>query len=346
MWCPSVLTRIRGGTKLSERAGLKLFHGLLIVGIVLAVVLVGAYSGFFWQNRQQLPTRNRASAIPSDAVKMTPATDLFPPVLHSSEWSEPVPLSSAINTAGAEDSPFILPDGSALYFFFTPDVRVPVEKQVLDGVTGIYVSKRVNGSWTVADRVILQDSGKLALDGAEFVQGDMMWFASAREGYTGVNLFTAEFQNGKWSNWQYVGDRLMKDYQVGEMHITADGNEMYFHSPRDGGKGQLDIWVTRKLNGEWQPPENVEAVNSAENEGWPFVSQDGNELWFTRTYLGSPAVFRSMKINGTWSEPELIVSQFAGEPTLDANGNLYFVHHFYSNESRMIEADIYVAHRK
>jgi hypothetical protein len=49
------------------------------------------------------------------------------------------------------------------------------------------------------------------------------------------------------------------------MHITADG-ELYFHSARAGGKGQYDIWVTRKVNGEWQQPENIAAVNSPENE--------------------------------------------------------------------------------
>ena len=95
---------------------------------------------------------------------------------------------------------------------------------MLDSVTGIYVSKKQNGAWTEAERVILQDAGKLGLDGAEFVQGDTMWFASAREGYTGVNYFTAEFKDGKWTNWRYVGDKLMKEYRMGEMHITADGN--------------------------------------------------------------------------------------------------------------------------
>ncbi len=115
----------------------KLLYGLLIVGVVIAVVAVGLYSGFLAQNGQQPPLQTRESAIPSDAVKMTPATDVHPPVLHSSGWDAPVPLSSVINTAGAEDSPFILPDGNTLYFFFTPDVSVPAEKQVLDGVTGI-----------------------------------------------------------------------------------------------------------------------------------------------------------------------------------------------------------------
>ena len=62
-------------------------------------------------------------------------------------------------------------------------------------------------------------------------------------------------------------------------------------------------------------------------------------------YEGSPAIFRSKKVMGEWATPELIVSNFAGEPTLDSKGNLYFVHHFY-RDGRMIEADIYVAKKK
>jgi rhamnogalacturonyl hydrolase YesR len=80
-------------------------------------------------------------------------------------------------------------------------------------------------------------------------------------------------------------------------------------------------------------------------DGYPYISSDGKELWFTRTYMGTPAVLRSLKVNGIWSEPEMIVSQFAGEPTLDDEGNLYFVHHYYE-DNVMIEADIYVAYRK
>ena len=158
-----------------------------------------------------------------------------------------------------------------------------------------------------------------------------------------MNLFTAEYKDGKWSNWQYAGDRLNKYYQVGEMCLTPDGNEMDFHSSRAGGLDGLDIWVTRKMGGEWQTPENVAAVNTVGDEGWAYVTQDGRELWFTRTYLGSPAIYRSVKINGSWSEAELIISQFAGEPSVDGEGNIYFVHHFYTADSTMIEADIYIA---
>jgi rhamnogalacturonyl hydrolase YesR len=77
----------------------------------------------------------------------------------------------------------------------------------------------------------------------------------------------------------------------------------------------------------------------------PFLTADGQELWFNRTYMGTPAVYRSKKVNGQWQTPELIVSQFAGEPTLDWEGNLYFVHHYYK-DNQMMEADIYVCRRK
>jgi hypothetical protein len=45
------------------------------------------------------------------------------------EWESPVRVDAPVSTAGAEDSPFI-----------TPDVRVPVEQQLVDGVTWTYSS--------------------------------------------------------------------------------------------------------------------------------------------------------------------------------------------------------------
>ncbi len=292
-------------------------------------------------NLQILP---RESKIPADALKMTPETDFYPPILHSDEYEEPVPLPDPINTTGAEDSAFITPDGQNFYVWFTPDPGIPPEKQIIDGVTGIYWSKKVNGQWGEPERMVLNDD--LSLDGCLFVQGTEAWFCSARLGnMRELDVWTAELKNGKWANWQNAGEQLNVEYLVGEMHITSDGKQMYYHSEREGGKGGYDIYVIEKVDGAWQPPEPVEAVNTGDYEGWPYVNEEMDELWFTRVYFGTPALFRSKKINGTWQEPELIVSQFAGESTFDEEGNLYFTHHFYDNGT-MIEADIYVAKKK
>ncbi|MFC2022848.1 hypothetical protein ACFLTL_01700 [Chloroflexota bacterium] len=238
---------------------------------------------------------DRESKIPADTVKKTPETDAYPPQLHSDEYAEPVPMPYPINTAGAEDSGFMMPDGNTFYVWFPPNPNASLQEQLADGVTGIYVSRKVNGAWQQLERVVLQDSDKQSLDGCAFVQDCTIWFCTARTGYTGLHWFTANFADGKWGKWENAD--FNPEYEVGELHITADGQELYFHSSRAGGKGQYDIWVSKNESGYWLPPQNIEVVNSPEIDGWPSLTQEGNELWFTRFYMGSPAIFRSKRVN-------------------------------------------------
>ena len=320
------------------------FAILVMLGIGV-ILLVASFATQFPQNSNKLEW-SREESIPKDAIKVTSENDSLPPMLSSSEWEPPTSLGEPVDTRGAEDSPFITPDGDILFFFFTPDVRKPAQEQLSDGVTGIWYSTKTSDGWSEPRRIVLTGKKELSLDGCPFVQGNVMWFCSARAGsFRGVDMYTAQLTNGAWTNWRNVGEILNVEYGVGELHITSDGKEMYFHSSREGGKGGLDIWVTRMVNGEWQQPENIEAVNTSTDEGWPFVTQDANELWFTQTYNGSPSIFRSKKVGDEWSTAKLIVSQFAAEPSLDNYGNLYFVHHFFK-DGRMIEADIYVAYKK
>jgi len=284
---------------------------------------------------------DRTPLIPISQVKQSPETDLYPPKSMTGKYTDPVPLPYPVNTAGAEDSAFIMPDGKTLYVWFTPDPSIPAEKQVIDGVTGIYFFHKVGDTWGNAERVILQDTGKLALDGCEFVLGNTMWFCSAREGYTGLHWFTAQFKGERWQDWKLADFKA--EYEVGELHITSDGKELYFHSARPGGKGGYDIWVSQNVGGEWQEPVNVEVVNSASTDGWPFITQDSTELWFTRS-AGAPELWRSKRIDGLWTQPQQMFGPFAGEASLDTAGNVYFTHHFYK-DNVMLEADIYIASR-
>ena len=285
------------------------------------------------------PAIDRLSRIPADAVKMTADSDPHPPQVLLDGHAAPVPVPGAVNTAGAEDSPFITPDGNTLYFFFTPDLNIPADKQLLDGVTGLYVSHLADGEWGPPERVVLQDPGKLALDGCEFVQGNVMWFCSAREDYTGIHWFTAQFRNGKWQDWRL--EDFDPNFQVGELHLTVDDNQIYFASSRSGGKGGLDIWTARQVDDIWQEPVNVAAVNTPVDDGWPALSPDESQLWLTRNY----GLWRSTYKGGEWQTPVQVITSLAGEASLDAAGNVYFVHHYIEGD-KMIEADIFVAYRK
>ena len=307
---------------------------------ILALLLASLACGSSTPTAIPTPA-DRLSSIPASQVKQSSETDLYPPKSETEEYADPVPLLFPVNTAGAEDSAFVMPDGQTLYVWFTPDPNIPPEKQVADGVTGIYVFHKSNDTWGAAERVILQDPGKLALDGCEFVLGNKMWFCSAREGYTGIHWFTADFKNGNWQNWKNADFKT--EYEVGELHITADGKELYFHSPRAGGLGGYDIWVSQNVDGVWQEPVNLAIVNSTYSDGWPFVTQDGSELWFTRS-VGAPELWRSKRVDGQWTQPQKMFGPFAGEASLDNAGNVYFTHHFYK-DNVMIEADIYIAYR-
>ncbi len=315
---------------------------------LIAVIFI-FYGCSLKQNPDDSEEMTREESLAADAVKMTPATDYFPPVLHSADFYDTVPMAGPINTAGIEDAPVITPDGSTFIFFFTPDGNIPAEDQLFDGVSGVWWCTWDGSSWTEPVRARLADPGELHLDGPFAVQGDTLWFGSARAGnYGDLDIWTAVLSKGTWTNWQNAGEQLNQDFDAGELYPTAGGKTLFFGAQSNSGN-DLDIWHTVRQGESWSVPVNLGAlVNTSGNEGQPFVSADGADLWFARVSglgYGGPAVFRSRKSGDTWSTPEEIVSNYVGDPGLDAAGNLYFTHVFYDDEGHKIESDIYVAQR-
>ncbi|HEY9075912.1 MAG TPA: hypothetical protein VIO61_05175 [Anaerolineaceae bacterium] len=325
----------------------------VLAAILLAGLIPGCELRLLKETQAVNPTPvNRYALIPAGVSKITPAEDAWIPTA-AAGWSQPAPLPFPVNTAGAEDSPFILEDDVTLLFFFTPDLNIPAEKQLLDGVTGIWVTRRQGEGWSEPQRLMLARPGEMHLDGCPFINGSLLVFCSARQGnYRDIDLFTAEWNGNEGSNWKNWGEQINRQYRVGEMHISKDGSMLYFSSDRAGGWGGRDLWVSRKQGEGWGEPVNLGAqVNSSQDENRPFLSADGNELWFDRPGgKGKPgtAIFRSLRQkDGSWSIPEEIVSIFAGEPTLTSDGKtLFFVHHYVSKDgSKIYEADVYFSRR-
>ncbi len=315
---------------------LKKAYELINLSIILliAFILAGCEP-----KPEPLALPDRESLIPPDAVKMSPENDRLPPVLLSEEYEDPVPLPYPVNTRGAEDSAFVMPDGNTLYVWFTPNNKMDVIEQSQDKVTGIYKFEKQGEGWSAPERVWLVEPGEPHLDGCGFFQGNQVWVCGAREGYSGLHWFKSELTNGTWSIAELAD--FNPAYEVGELYISNDGNELYFHSARAGGKGGLDIWMSEKVNGEWQLPVNLKNVNSEYDEGWPALNVQENELWISKNY----SLWRSEKVNGIWQVPVEMISTLAGEASIDQFGNVYFTHHYFEND-QMIEADIYVAYKK
>ena len=71
--------------------------------------------------------------------------------------------------------------------------------------------------------------------------------------------------------------------------ISDDGLALYFGSNRSGGHGGWDIWVTERatVNDLWGMPRNLGSeINSSRNDGGPWISGNGLELYFASVRSG------------------------------------------------------------
>ncbi len=80
--------------------------------------------------------------------------------------------------------------------------------------------------------------------------------------------------------------------------ISCDGRQLFFASTRPGGIGGSDLYrCARRNDGSWSEPTNLgDGVNTPEDEEAPFLSNDGETLYFSSTGhqgLGDQDIFFS-----------------------------------------------------
>ena len=83
----------------------------------------------------------------------------------------------------------------------------------------------------------------------------------------------------------------------GRPMVRFDGRELIFVSDRPGGEGAQDLWAATRdsADARWEPPVNLTAINSEAAELHPYLSADGQALYFSRRIGGSPFLFISTR---------------------------------------------------
>jgi tetratricopeptide (TPR) repeat protein len=94
------------------------------------------------------------------------------------------------------------------------------------------------------------------------------------------------------------------EYSVVHPFINEDGTTLFFASDKAGGYGSFDIYYCRKnTNGSWSDPVNLgPEVNTAEAEGFPFISGD-SVLYFSskgHTGMGGFDIFKTQLSGNQW----------------------------------------------
>ncbi|MBR8535966.1 PD40 domain-containing protein [Carboxylicivirga sediminis] len=215
-------------------------------------------------------------------------------------------LGQAINTEYDEHSPIISGDENLLMFTSN---RKGLSKKIKDEALfpeDIYSTKWRDGQWLPSVNAgISINTNKY--DATCSLSSDGQSLIIYRNEGNG-NLYISQQSNNKWSEPQKLPKPINSAYEESHASLSLDGNSIVFTSTRPGGLGGKDIYISHKLpTGDWGKASLLSsAVNTPLNEESPFLSYDGQTLFFAsegHTSMGGYDIFKSEKdSSGNWGK--------------------------------------------
>ena len=206
-------------------------------------------------------------------------------------------MDSLINTRYPDVRPVLSGDGAKMAFV--------TELPFYDGA---FYTERVDGEWTYPRNITTElgfDADVypvcLSWDGTEMI----LYYD---EDYIG-NLYHSTFEDGRWLPAEKLGENISTKYWEAHACLSRDGQTLYFTSNRKGSHGGLDIYRSpRQPDGTWGIPVNLgTTINTRYNEMCPFITEDGQTLYFSsygHFSMGGYDIFYSRrKADGSWDTP-------------------------------------------
>lgn len=221
----------------------------------------------------------------------------------------PVNLGKAINTKYEEYFPGLDIEEQTLYFT-RRDGSLSIYEQDEDLFISDLVEKDGDWIWSPSKNIgppvnTRENEGAFSAS----PDGKYLFFTScSRKGGVGrCDIWYTARQGNTWTEPENVGRPVNSSEWESQPSISADGVTLFFASNRPGGFGGTDIWYSKKVNNQWSNPINLgPEINTARDEQFPFIHNDGTTLYFTSEGLpgmGKSDIFLTRLINGKWSKP-------------------------------------------
>ena len=186
----------------------------------------------------------------------------------------------------------------------------------------------------------------LGVDSAPCISADnlSLCFHSDRDGGFGLrDLWVTTQQTsermpeGYWSTPTNLGPAVNSSVKDAQPSFSTDSLTLFFHSDREGGYGDSDLWVIRRptIFDSWATPMNLgPTVNSPYRDAAPSISADNLNLYFLSDRpggFGSNDIYMSSRatMNEPWGEPVNlgpVVNSSASDdhPSVSSDGLLLF----------------------
>jgi hypothetical protein len=162
----------------------------------------------------------------------------------------------------------------------------------------------------IVNTTAIEFNGVFSPDGREFMFGRHV---------AGVDtMFYSALQAGQWTAPARFA--AFPGTVSGDMAFSPDGQELYFLGEHPNAYAPQtptwDIWVSRRVDGEWAPAQVVPPpVSTAALEVYPVVVADGS-LYFSsdRAGQGRLDLYRAQRLaDGSFDEPVLLGAPINGE---------------------------------
>lgn len=239
-------------------------------------------------------------------------------------------IQGPINSSLAEYSSVVSASGRELYFtsrrdwdeYDLSEHRYPVDNSFLEDV---YCSTLNNDNiWSEPKRLSLcapyQNEASVSLTSGMHE----LYVYSDVEG--NGNLFSSDYPHDDFSTIDELSFNKLNTKSWEPHYIRSeDSTLIIFSSDRKGGEGARDLWSMHKNeDGTWTKPANMgPSINTSEDEDAPFITLDGEYLYFASNgqfSMGGFDIFKS-KIDhlGVAESPENL-----GTPINSTGDDLFF----------------------
>jgi len=122
----------------------------------------------------------------------------------------------------------------------------------------------------------------------------------AKDGTSKLQIFEASLDQNGFSMVKPMPFNN-REYNVAHPTVSSDGYTMFFASDMEGGKGGMDIYMSKKdSSGVWGTPVNMgDKINTPGNEVFPFIATN-NVLYFSsngRDGMGGLDIYENKLVN-------------------------------------------------
>ena len=188
----------------------------------------------------------------------------------------------------------------------------------------VMLSRLVNGKWTMPVNITPELQAEEGVFISCLSSDGKALFLSLDDNYDS-DIFISNYDGTKWSSITRLNKNVNTKYWESHGFVSEDGNQLVFASDRPGGFGGLDLYLSKKVNGDWGPAVNLgPSINTPFNEDRPFLVNSGRTLYFSsqgHLNIGGYDLFRSeLMENNIWNNPSNL-----GYPLNTPDDNLYFM---------------------